>query len=706
MYVIGVDVGGTFTDAVLMDEKDNLIYSKSASTPKDLTLGVISCVEMLAEQMGITVKGMLSKTVRLGHGTTQTTNAMIQFLGAKTGLVTTRGFRDHLILARASRGAGISEDERVYYNRVRKPKPIVPYPLTEEVVERVDCNGNVVQVLDEDDVRRALTYLVKEQGVESLAISLLWSFRNPSHEKRVKEISREMYPDVFTTVSSDLMPVIGEYERTATTVLNSYLGPILGSYCSNLQTKLEERGFGQHFLIMQSIGGLLPSVYAPENAVTTLMSGLAGGVMASILYGDILGIKDIVTSDMGGTSFEVGIVVDGSPVIATHPHAPSFGPYISRYPLLVPMVDITTIGAGGGSIAYIEEGMLKVGPLSAGAEPGPACYGQGGEKPTVTDADIVLGILNPDFFLGGRMKISSELAEKAIEEYVAEPSGMDIVESASGIKQVIDSQMGDLIRKVTIERGYDIRNFTLFAYGGAGPTHCANYGSQLGMKQILLPSHGMSSVFCGIGVAFTDLKQSLMSSKVMPAPANVAEVNTIITNMREQAMDIVEKWGVKPTKAAYTYHIDMRYKRQVHEVSIEVPARELTDKDMEASYQSFEQKYEMLFGKGSAYREAGIELVTYRLDVIAPAERELKLRKHDKGGRDPRGAIKGKREVFFAEENDFVATEIYDGDKLLSGNQIEGPAVVEFPVTTCLVLPGMIAEVDEYENLFIDLRGG
>ena len=330
-------------------------------------------------------------------------------------MITTRGFKDHLIVMNANRGRGLSKFEQRDLARVLKPEPLVPWELTEEVTERVDFAGRVVVPLNEEEVKAEIERL-SERGIEALTVSFLWSFRNSRHEQRVKEIVKKMAPDLFVTLSSELIPVIGEYERTFTSVTNSFLAPTLSNYVEDLQKRLTEKGLTCPCLIMQSFGGLIPATEAPRQAVTMLVSGLAGGVVGSHYLGNLLGYENIITADMGGTSFEVGMVYQGQPIMASYPYAPPLGPHISRWRLSVPTVDITAIGAGGGSIARVDDGVLKVGPLSAQAVPGPACYGRGGIEPTVTDADLVLGYLNPDNFLGGRMKLRKDLAQKALKE--------------------------------------------------------------------------------------------------------------------------------------------------------------------------------------------------------------------------------------------------------------------------------------------------
>jgi N-methylhydantoinase A len=701
-YIVGVDIGGTFTDAAAFDLRDEIYYyAKVPTSGRNPTSGVMDVIQTLSQNIGMSSEDLLSQTLKFAHGTTHAVNAMIQRLGAKTALLTTRGFKDHLIVMNANRGRGLPKFEQRDLARVVKPQPLVPWELTEEITERVDYAGRVVVPLDEREARSAVERLLRE-GIEALAVSFLWSFKNPSHEKRVKEIVRETAPDLFVTLSSELIPVIGEYERTFTSVTNSYLGPTLSVYVDELQKLLSAKGLSCPCLVMQSFGGLIPATEAPRQAVTLLISGLAGGVVGSHYLGELLDYKNIITADMGGTSFEVGMVYEGQPIMASYPYAPRLGPYISRWRLSVPTVDITAIGAGGGSIATVEEGILKVGPLSAQAVPGPACYGRGGLQPTVTDADLVLGYLNPDNFLGGRMKLKVELANEAIKTKIADPLGMSVPEAAQGIFEVINSHMADLMRKLTIEKGYDPREFILIAFGGAGPVHIGAFGPTMGVSKMLIPGRGFATAHSALGVAVADRRQSYARSEYMAAPFEPAKVKEIFREMEGKGTETLRSWGVQDDQIVLKRLADMRFKRQVHTLTVPWPSGTLGEAELNGVEASFESAYEALYGQGAAYREAGIEVTAFRLEAIGFSSKP-KMKKFKKSLQSlSSDASKGHRPVFRPDSDRYIDTPVFDGDRLHAGYVIPGPSIIEYPGTTVVVYPGQRVVIDEYLNLIFE----
>lgn len=698
-YYIGVDTGGTFTDAVCADGEGNMWVAKTPSTPQDLSVGVMDCLQLLAEQAGVSLETLLSQAQKLAHGTTASVNAMVQRRGAKTGLITTRGFKDHLVMMKGSRGTGLPEAERARFSRVRKPEPLVPLSLTEEVTERVDYLGRVVVALDVEDARRAIRDLL-DKGVEAIAVSFLWSFRNPEHERQVRRLVLDVAPSMQVSLGSALAPVLGEYERTNTTVTNAFLAPILARYMHSLQARLEEKGFQHPVLLMQSEGGLVPGTEAPQVAVTSLLSGLAAGVIGAQHLGELLGHRNIITMDMGGTSFEVGMIFQGAPLLSSYPLAPRMGPYITRWRLAVPSIDITAIGAGGGSIAWLDGAALRVGPVSAGADPGPACYERGGTEPTVTDAFLLLGYLNPEYFLGGKMKVSSERAAVALRERIADPLGTDVVTAARGIYEVVVSQMADLMRKVTVERGYDPRRFVLVAFGGLGPMHCGVLGTQLGVSKIIIPGGGLATAHSAFGLELADFKCSHALTVHMILPIEAQRVDENLKRVEGAALESLLKWGSAKEVVAVFRSVDMRYRRQTHEVTVPVGNGRFGPQDLESLYQRFEAQYEVLYGEGSAYQEAGVELVTFRATAIGRMPK-VDLKRFSGGAQDPAGALKSTRPVFFQEYAGFASTRVFHGNRLRAGNIVEGPAVIEYAGTTVVVQPGHKASLDEYMNLVV-----
>jgi N-methylhydantoinase A len=708
-WIIGVDIGGTFTDATAIDADGSLYTAKALTTPSDPVEGVLAAVEELAAVVRLSAEELLAATTKFAHGTTATVNAMVQRRGAKTGLITTKGFRDHLVVMNAQRGRGLPKFERRDLARVRKPEPLVPLELTRDVTERVDYAGLVVVPLNETEGRRAVQELL-EAGIETLTVSLLWSFKNPAHEQRLREITRELAPELFVTLSSELAPVIGEYERTFTAVANSFLAPSLSRYVESLQRRLGERGLRYPVLLMQSFGGLIPATEAPKQAITTLVSGLAGGVIGAQHVGEMLGLRNLITADMGGTSFEVGMVHDGQPLIESHPFAPRLGPYIGRWTLSVPTLDITAIGSGGGSIAWVDDGVLKVGPLSAQAVPGPACYGRGGTQPTVTDADLALGFLNPGGLLGGSLQPDRGLAEAAIREYVAEPLGLNVEDAALGIVEVANSQMADLMRKLTVERGYDPREFTLVAFGGAGPVHIGAFGPRMGITRMLVPGRGLASAFSALGIAMADVRRSYSLSSFMQEPFDLSALSAVMEELESQGRRSLDEWGIAPYQMRFRRAADMRFTGQAHTVTVPWPSGAV---DLAAIQAAFVRAYEASYGVNTAHPEAGSEITTFRLEAIGDVakpvlrmDRGSDLRRAPEGGKGETLTLalsqgeRGSRRVRFAGGE--VDAAVFDGDELVVGECLEGPAVVDYPGTTVVVYPGQRASVDRLLNIVLE----
>ncbi len=698
MFFIGIDIGGTFTDLALVDEGGFLRIYKAETTPHDLAQGVMDAMALAAGDFGLDVRGLLGKTSYFAHGTTAATNAFIQRKGCKTGLITTAGFGDTILITRLlGMTAGMSEEEVLHYSSRGYPEPIVPYQLIKEVRERIDYKGSVVAPLDEAGVTGAVNEL-KQARVEAVAVCLLWSFKNPAHERRVREMVEQSMPGVPVTLSSELVPIAGEYERTAAVVINAYLSPTISNYLKNLVVQFRELGLKGPALIMTSSGGVLPVKEAGAKAVGLLESGPAGGVIASTYLGNTLGHNNIIATDMGGTSFDVGLIIDGSPIL-THRSV------VGKYHISVPMIDIASIGTGGGSIARVDGGYLKVGPLSAGAVPGPVCYGKGGAEPTVTDADVALGFIDPDFFLGGRIKLNKKAAEQSIEEKVARPLGITMVEAAAGIRRVSDSQMADLLRKVTLQRGHDPRDFVLFAYGGAGGVHCSAYGSELGAKGIVVPI--TATVHSAYGAVASDLQYTFDLSDSMRTPPffdvaskylDAARITANFQGLEERALRALRENNISDEDIILKRTVGMRFRRQTHELPVPVKAGELTAQDVDGLAGTFERLYEDRYGKESGFREAGIELTTFTLNAIGRTPKP-KLRQALSQSADASPALNGQREVYFFQA--FVVTMVYDGLKTLAGNVIAGPAIIEYPGTTVVIWPGQKGMVDRYLNVEI-----
>ncbi len=697
MY-LGIDIGGTFTDLVLMDEDGNIVTAKAPTTPGELEKGVFDAIALVATTQGVAVEQLLAKVTAFGHGTTQATNALIERTGATTGLIATRGFGDTLALQRLMGfTAGIPVEQLGRYSRRRYPEPIVPRGLVREVRERVDQAGHVLVPLDEESVRTAVREL-SDAGAETFAVALLWSFRNPAHEQRVGEIIREMRPGAYVSLSCEVSPIIGEYERTATTVLNSYLAPKVADYLSRIETLLRDRGFRGNFNVLNSAGGVVPATEAARKPVLLVASGPAGGVMGSLQLAQEIGHRNIITTDMGGTSFDVALVVDGKALVSgTHE--------VGGFHLNTPVIDIRAIGAGGGSIARVEAGLLRVGPESAGAAPGPVCYGRGGKRATVTDADLVLGILSPDNFLGGRMKLDLPAATEAIREQIADPLNMSVEEAAAGIRRVVDGHMADTLREVTIGRGHDPRDFVLLAYGGAGPAHCIGYGAELGVPRILIPATSMAH--SAYGALASDIQQSAERSLVLRAGGgdrdpwdglDCAAINTVFAELQARCLAAMEQSGFSRAQSEFTRSVDMRYRRQTHDLMVPVPDGEVTAATARALVESFEQSYEAVYGKGAGFRFAGIELTTFRVVAVG---RTQKPSIHKPSASQAPKPI--HRRIFEPVTLKWTEADVFQWPDMPADFRVSGPAIVEHPETTVYVGPGQTARLDNAGNLSIDL---
>ncbi len=693
-YSIGVDVGGTFTDCVVISPDGSIATGKSLSIPDDFSEGVINSIKVAIESLGEKPHKILPQTDYFCHGTTVAENALLTRTGAKAGLITTRGFEDTILIMRGKgRIAGLGEEAITHPVMTDKPIPLIPRKLIEGVLERVDYKGRVLTPISKREVSTAIDRL-KKQKVNAIAICLLWSFKNSSHERFVKETIHQMDPSIFVTTSSDLVPVEGEYERTATTAINAYAGPVFSSYLGALTRKLRKNGFKKQLLVMQAYGGVLPASVAVERSVGVIESGPVAGVIASQFLASKLGYQNVIAADMGGTTFKVGLIRSGTFQYANEPT-------IAQYSMLTPRLDIVSIGAGGGSIASIEPltGTLRVGPQSAGAKPGPICYGAGGEEPTVTDADLLLGYLNPDYFLGGRMKLQVQKTMRIFEEKLCKALKLDPLQAAEAIYRIANSQMADLIRKVTIERGEDPREFVLFSYGGASPVHSCSYAPELQIAKTIVPA--TSSVYGAFGVVTSDVIHEYLLSDHLTVPAEPGRVSRIFSDLEASARDALQADGFGSKESTISRLMEIRYRRQVHQLPVPVPQKHrLNSRDLAQVYADFEQLYETTYGPGTAFREAGMEIVHFRVRAVGFARRPPFVKTIGKanGGK---ASASGRRKVFSEKDEAFVMTPIYDLKGFKPGNKLVGPAVIETPVTTVVVRSDQSAEMDGYRNIIL-----
>jgi N-methylhydantoinase A len=690
-YIIGVDCGGTFTDCVLVDDDGALSADKAFTTPDNLTRGILEAIAYAARPTGRSLDAVLAETRVLAIGTTALTNRLVSRAGARVGLLTTRGHEDAIVVGRVlAKTEGLPEAAKRDIIAWDKPTPLVPRVLIRGVPERVDYKGAVVVALDEQAALAAVDELVA-QGIAALAVSLLWAFANPLHERTIARLVATRYPDLFVSLSSEVAPVLGEYERTTTTVLNAYLGPGARRDLGAMREAFAAAGFGRSFFLMQSSGGLIGSTEAATRGVNLLASGPVGGAMAATLLGNLVDTPNVILADMGGTSFDVGLIVGGE---AEYTRSAVY----DRYRAMVPTVGIVSIGTGGGSIARVDphSGTLHVGPRSAGSVPGPVCYGRGGTEPTVTDADVALARISPERFFAGRRPLDRPAAEAAIAARIAAPLGYDAVRAAAGIVDIADAQMADLIRKVTVERGHDPRDFVLMAYGGAGPVHIGACARELGIRRVLVPA--LASVFSALGIGTSDWRLFGARSLPMRPPFEPARLQAAFDGLAEEARGAVARAGLTG-EPRFARFVDMRFRNQIHEVTVPVDFAIRTAADVERLLGQFYALYEQSFGPGTAYPEAGVEVLTFRLLCEVPLTRASLPRGDLVGAAPPAAAHRGTRAVYF--QGTWQDTVVLDHEALLPGNTVAGPAVIESPTSTLVVHPGQQASVDPYRNVIL-----
>jgi N-methylhydantoinase A len=694
-YLVGIDIGGTFTDCAIVDGAGKLLTTKVPSTPGDFSRGMMDALGAGAQALGVKLDDFCRDIAFLSHGTTVGTNTIIQKKGARVGLITTKGHEDAIHIMRGSRGyTGRDIRKVVHFPETSKPVPIVPKRLIRGVSERVDCFGEVVVALNEAQAEAAIKELVGE-GVEAIAICFLWSFRNPDHELRVKKLVKQLAPDLFVTCSVDIAPKWGEYERVTATALNAYLGPVMSSYLGKINESVVKLGYRHGLQITQCGGGTVPVERAGDAPLLTLDSGPVSGVTASMFLGAAMGEKNVITTDMGGTSFDVSIIYGGKP-------AYSFISNTDQYEYFLPKVDLQAIGAGGGSLVRVqpEARTMTVGPDSAGAFPGPICYGRGGKVPTVTDAQLVLGYLDPDNFAGGRMKLDKEAALREIS-MVGKSIGLSTMETAAGICRIVELQMADVIRKVTVEKGFDPRDFVLFAFGGAGPAHAGVFARELGVRKIVIPQRKAASTWCAFGAAAADVLHIYEHSEIMGTPVPAKRVNDLLDRLQRRGKATMTGEGIRASRQRFEYSLDVRHKGQINEVEVLLPWERLPAGYEPALRKLFVDKYEKLYGRGSALAGAQLEIVVCRLRARALTPRPRLVRKKSGIKAIPRGAKRTTRSIYWPDLKKYRATPVFDGDNLLIGNQVKGPAIVETADTTVVVHPGRTLRLDPLGNFEI-----
>jgi N-methylhydantoinase A len=680
---IGIDVGGTFTDVVLVDERAGAFhYTKTPTTHHDLAEGVLKGLKEILE-MTETSMGDVDYLI---HGTTIGTNAIVEGKGARVGLITTAGFEDVLEIRRVAR-----PKEAAFDFGADNPPPLVPRYLRKGVVERLNSRGEVVTPLDEASVRRVVAYF-KEQSVEAVVISLLFSFLNPSHEKAAARISLERLPQIPVSLSSEVCPEFREYERTCTTVMNGYLGPVIGRYMDNLTARLREDYGDATLHIMQSNGGTMTARVAKDNASQLINSGPAGGAIAAAFVSRLTGNDMAVGADMGGTTFDISIIDKNLPKTTT------WGG-VTNYPIKLPMVDMKTIGAGGGSIAWVDVGgVLNVGPHSAGSDPGPACYGWGGTLPTVSDANLVLGRLNPRYFLGGKLPLFPENAREAVEEHIARSMGISVEEAASGIIRIVNANMAKGISGNSVERGYDLREFALITMGGAAALHAAGIAKELNMARVIVPP--MSGNFSAVGLVVADIQHDYVRTLAKKAPEiDPGELLALFKEMETEGIKQLAEEKVLHENMEITWSADLRYEGQSWELNAPIEAADRLDANgVRRIAEDFHALHEQVYSY--AEPEAVVEFVNLRVRVMGKNP-TLSLQREsvepvvlDRGWKE-------RRNVYF-EGPGWQELPIYEREALQPGARIRGPGLIEETISTTLIPPQFVGSVDEFRNIIIE----
>ena len=707
-YSIGVDIGGTFTDCVVLADDGRRWIAKVPSTPPDFERGFMGSIEAAANQIGIDLDELVRSASGVYHGCTVGTNALVESRTAAVGVLTTAGHRDSLFTMQSGgRLLGLDPAYVAHLALHDKPAPLVEKKLVEEVDERVAFDGNVVVSLNEERCRAAIARLL-EAEVEAFAVSLLWSIANPAHERRVAELIREAAPDAFVSVSSEVGSRPGEYQRTVATVINAMIGPVTSTYLLLVEGQLAELGYDGTLYIMSCTGGVIDSPFARALPLLTIGSGPVAGVtgagnLARLTNPSSNGdqpLRDadglnVLTGDMGGTTFDVGVVRRGQPLVRASTK-------YSQYEYFVPTLDVRSVGAGGGSIVHHDEstGSLRVGPRSAGAVPGPASYMRGGTEATVVDADVVLGYLNPEFFLGGNLSLDVDSAKRALEA-AGKPLGFGVEETAAAAARIVDNQLADAIRLISVSQGYDPRDCVMYTYGGAGAVHCPAVAPGLGISKVVVPLGDFASGWSALGVASSDMVFVKEVAVTLPAPFDVEAMNAAWQTLESKVMEKLLALGLSSEVIQLERSVDVRYSLQINEVRVAAPGG-LYDADAAAGLVvAFEEEYERLFGVGSGYADAGYMLTMMRVGARAPAG-TVALGGEEEIESVPAPSPTSERPVVWYELGlEPRLTPIYAGSELGIGAECEGPAVIEFVDTTVVLREGQKARTDKFGSILI-----
>ncbi len=704
---ISVDTGGTHTDAFLR-AGDMVVTGKAETTPYNLSVGFLKAVEAAAQTLDLPLDEALARAEHIKYSTTVGTNLLIERTGPPLGLITTKGFEETIRIGRSRSWAdGLPREMVANRARAQRPQPLVPRELIRGVRERVDCFGQVLMPLQDEDALDQIQALV-DRGVRGFVVCLLWSFLNPVHERRIRELLRREYPDTYlgnmpVLLSSEVCPRICEYKRSMTTILHGYLFAGAQEHFMDLQDELRARGFRRPLLVVRNSGGV--ASVSRSGPVDLYGAGPVAGIMGGAFWGRQYGRPNVLVTDMGGTSFDVGMVVDGRERVY------EFNPILDRWRVAIPLIASRSVGAGGGSIARVDDvGRLRVGPQSAGAMPGPACYDKGGTHPTVTDADLLLGYLDPDYYLGGRQRLSPERARRALRRRVAEPLGLSVEEAAFRIRRLIDGFMGQEIFKETALKGEDPREFLLLAFGGAGPVHCCGYAEYADIQRIVTFPFG--AVFNAFGAASMDIFQTYEASQrvLLFDPdrqvylADGAGFNEQVDALKALALRDMREEGFDLEHIRFQLELDLTYARQIHSTRIVSPRLAIAgEADAVAIAEEFNRSYAQIHGPGSIFPEGGIEVTGFKLNAIGIMPHAQPPR-FPLEGDEPSHALKGRRPVLWELAAGHQDTPVYDSERLRPGNALEGPALVEAPDTVCAVPAAWRYRMDEFRNGILEKR--
>jgi N-methylhydantoinase A len=677
---IAVDIGGTFTDLVAVDDQGEVYRSKALTTPDDLARGIQDCLNA--------AKILVSKARFFVHGSTVTINAVLERKGARTGLITTKGFRDVYEIGRGNRPEG-------YNLFFKRPVPLVSRDLRLEVDERLYATGEVLKPLDETSASETIGAL-KTAGVESVAVCLLHSYANPVHEERLGQLLHQQFPEAYVSLSHEILREFREYERTSTTVLNSYVGPLVSRYLVSLERMLADSGFGGTFRVMQSNGGVMSAETAKKIPVTMMESGPVAGVIAAAYVGELLDCHHVISFDMGGTTAKTSLIKDFHPEVTSSYYV---GGYVSGHPMMLPVVDIVEVGNGGGSIAWIDPaGGIKIGPQSAGASPGPACYGQGGAEPTVTDANLIVGRIDPAYFLGSGIRLQREQAAEAITERIGKPLGLSLEEAALGILTIANFNMSLAVRAVSVEKGYDPRDCALVPSGGGGALHAMAIARELSVPRVIIPP--MPAYFSAFGMLLADLKHDYVQTFVRElSDTSGAQIADAFASLEKSAIETLTEEGAARNQISLRRFLDMRYRGQEYTLPVPLLEDVRSIKDFGPIRARFDQLHQEHYGH-SAPNEP-VMMVNLRLSALGRFDNRLPLYSaHQDGDRGERG----RRPVIFDSSHQAVNCPIYLRNGFRAGDRLEGPAVIEELGATILLYPGDNLQINEFGHLVIEVR--